>query len=127
MGIDYDSRIIFGMLLSYEEFVTVLKSFMMTEEEENEDYQNFYYEKIDYGDRFHEKYPGLILGTSSPYFDCDFDQKIFYVCLHDSDEIDIETASRLISSHESSSFKKFCEHYNLEYEPPRFISIINVT
>ena len=127
MGIDTSSSIIFGMLLSYEEFLKILKSFMRNEEEEDEDYQNFYYEKIEYEKRFQEKYPGLILGMAAPFFDPDFDRRTFYLSFIEAEEIDIQKCLSLINSHKSSLFKTCVDDYGLEYENPKFISIVNVT
>ena len=127
MGIDNSSSIIFGMLLSYEEFVKILKSFMRTEEEEEQDYQNFYYECIENGDRFSEKYPGLMLGMAAPFFDSDFERRTFYLCLYEGEELEIERCLSLIQNHKSSLFKTCVDDYGLEYEDPKFISIVNVT
>jgi hypothetical protein len=127
MGIDNSSSIIFGMLLSYEEFLKILKSFMRDEDEENEDFQNFYYEKIENEGRFSEKYPGLSLGMAAPFFDSDFNRRTFYLTFIEAEEIDITRCFSLIASHKSSLFKTCVDDYGLEYEDPKFISIVNVT
>ena len=98
MGIDNSSSIIFGMLLSYKEFVKILQSFMRNEEEE-EDFQNFYYEKIESEGRFEEKYPGLILGMASPFFDSRFERRTFFISFIEAEEIDIPKSLSLINSH----------------------------
>lgn len=127
MGIDTSSSIIFGMLLSYEEFVKILKSFMRTEEEEDEDFQNFYYEQIENEGRFSEKYPGLILGMAAPFFDPKFDRRTFFISFIDTEEVEIEKCLSLIQNHKTSLFKTCVDDYGLEYEDPKFISIVNVS
>ena len=127
MGIDTSSSIIFGMLLSYKEFVKILKSFMRTEEEEDEDFQNFYYEKIESEGRFSEKYPGLILGMAAPFFDSKFDRRTFFISFIDREELEIEKCLSLIQNHKTSHFKTCVDDYGLEYSDPKFISIVNVS
>lgn len=127
MGIDNSSYIIFGMLLSYEEFLKILKSFM-TEEEDDEDFENFYYGYIENGDRFSEKYPGLKLGMSHPYFDSTFDQRVYYLSLTNrQEEIEITECLHLINTHKQSPLKLCADDYGLEYADPKFISVVNVT
>ena len=126
MGIDNSSHIIFGMMLGYEEFLKILKSFMK-EEEEDDDFQNFYYEHIESEGRFSEKYPGLMLGMSSPYFDSDFERRTFYLSLAEAEEFEIGKCLSLIGSHRQSTLKTCVDDYGLEYEDPKFISIVNIT
>ena len=127
MGIDTSSSIIFGMLLSYSEFLKILKSFMRNEDEQDEDFQNFYYEKIESEGRFEEKYPGLILGMASPFFDSHFERRTFFISFIEAEEIDIPKCLSLIYSHKQSLFKTCVDDYGLEYEDPKFISIVNVS
>ena len=129
MGIDNDAKIVFGSLLGYDDILKVIKSFMETEEED-EDFQNFYYEKLDNYDvenRFTKKYKGISLGMCSPYFDCDFETKTFYVSIDEDEDFSIEQSEKLISGYKSTDYSQFLRDYGFDYEEPRFFAIVNVS
>ena len=130
MGIDNEAKIVFGSLLGYDDMLKVIKSFMETEEEQDEDFQNFYYEKLDSYDaenRFTKKYKGISLGMCSPYFDCDFGTKTFYVSIDEDGDFSIEQSEKLISGYKSTDYFQFLQDYSFDYGEPHFIAIVNVS
>ena len=123
MGIDNSASVVFGVLLDYDEFVKMVESFM-SEEEKKEDVQGFYYDHIEGGGRFEEKYTGLKLCISSPYYDADFEDRTFYLYLEKAEEIDTQRASLLISS--SQSFNPCLKDFDLQHRQPKFIAVVDV-
>ncbi len=129
MGIDSEAKIVFGSLLRYDDFITVLKTFMLTEEEEDEDYQNFYYEKLDSYDsdnRFSKKYNGIFLGQASPYFDSDFENRTFYVAMAEDEDFSLSQVENLTSSYKNTDYQKFLADHGFDYGEPRFLGIVHI-
>ena len=89
--------IIFGVLLDYDEFVSMVRS-CMTEEDKDDDISGFYYDHIEGGGRFEEKYSDLRLCVASPFYDSEFEDRTFYLYSAKHEEIDVEHALQLINS-----------------------------
>ena len=124
MGIDNNAFVIFGISLDYDEFVKMVRS-CMTEEEKDDDISEFYYDHIEGGGRFEEKYENLKLYVASPYYDSDFEDRTFYLYLEKSEEIDSQRASVLISS-SAQSFSICLQDFNLQHRQPKFIAVVDI-
>ena len=124
MGIDNSASVVFGISLDYDEFVKMVESFM-SEEEKKEDVQGFYYDYIEGGGRFEEKYIGLKLCVSSPYYDSDFEDRIFYLSLEQGEEIELHRALQLINSGKPL-FLSCLRDFNIENREPKFIAVVDI-
>ena len=124
MGIDNSAFVIFGVSLDYDEFVNMVRS-CMTEEEVGEDIQGFYYDHIEGGGRFEEKYSYLRLYVASPFYDSDFEDRTFYLYLEKSEEIDTQRAALLISSSEQA-FRTCQKDFSIQYRRPKFIAVVDI-
>ena len=126
MGIDNNAFVIFGVSLDYDEFVKMVRSCMTEEEkEEGGDIQGFYYDHIEGGGRFEEKYSDLRLYVASPYYDSEFEDRTFYLCFAKHEEIDREHALRLINS-VSESFVKCLQDFGISNRQPKFIAVVDI-
>ena len=127
MGIDNSAFVIFGVSLDYDEFVKMVKSFMTEEEkmEGQEDVQGFYYDHIEGGGRFEEKYSGVTLSVASPYYDSDFEDRTFFLYLEKGEEIDSERALQLLNS-EKQSFLTCLRDFAIEHREPKFIAVVDI-
>ena len=123
MGIDNSASIIFGISLDYDEFSNMVKSCMT--EEEGVDIQGFYYDHIEGGGRFEEKYSDLRLYVASPYYDSEFEDRTFYLYLAKHEEIDREHALRLINS-VPESFHTCLQDFGISNREPKFIAVVDI-
>ena len=124
MGIDNSASVVFGVSLDYDEFVKMVESFM-SEEEIKEDVQGFYYDHIEGGGRFEEKYTGLKLCVSSPYYDSDFEDRIFYLSLEQGEQIEVNRALQLINSGKPL-FLSCLKDFGIEHREPKFIAVVHI-
>ena len=126
MGIDNSAFVIFGVSLDYNEFVKMVKRFM-TEEEKTEggeeDVQGFYYDHIEGGGRFEEKYSGLTLSVALPYYDSDFEDRTFFLYLEKAEEIDSDRALRLLNSEKHLNCLR---DFDIEHREPKFIAVVDI-
>ena len=97
----------------------------MSEEEKKEDVQGFYYDHIEGGGRFEEKYPGLKLCVSSPYYDSDFEDRIFYLSVEKGEEIELHRALQLINSGKPL-FLSCLKDFGIEHREPKFIAVVDI-
>ena len=124
MGIDNTAFVIFGVSLDYDEFVNMVRS-CMTEEEKDDDISGFYYDHIEGGGRFEERYEDLKLYVASPYYDSDFEDRTFYLYFAKHEEIDIQQALRLIDSGKHA-FSTCLQDFGISNREPKFIAVVDI-
>ena len=132
MGYHNYLKLFFGWILTYEEFVKVIRTFEPNIEENDEDIQEFYEKRLN--EILDERY-GLSIETAYPYYDPEFEYWTFYISLadassrsYDHSKMDVETVKNILSKdyYLNSNHKKFFTDTLLEYRDPEFISICNV-
>ena len=126
MGVDYDSKLVCGMSLEYNDFLKAVR--MFTERElKDEEVEKFYYENGEENDSyniFSEKYKGMILGMASPHNNCDFHKCNFYVSVGKGEEkID---SKEIISLIIFSDYIKFLSDIGIPYVDPIIFSLLHV-
>ena len=124
MGIDNSASIIFGVSLDYDEFVNMVRS-CMTEEDKDDDISGFYYDHIEGGGRFEERYEDLKLYVASPYYDSEFEDRTFYLYLEKAEEIDVEHALQVINSGKHS-FSTCLKYFGISNREPKFIAVVDI-
>ena len=126
MGIDNSAFVIFGVSLDYDEFANMLRSCMTKEDkEEGEDIQGFYYDHIEGGGRFEEKYSDLRLYVASPFYDSDFEDRTFYLYSAKHEEIDTQHALQLINSGKHA-FSTCLKDFGISNREPKFIAVADI-
>ena len=124
MGIDNSASIIFGVSLDYDEFVNMVRS-CMTEEDKDDDISGFYYDHVEGGGRFEEKYSDLRLCVASPFYDSDFEDRTFYLYSAKDEEIDIQHALQLINSGKHA-FSTCLQDFGISNREPKFIAVVYI-
>ncbi len=128
MGIDNSSRLIFGLILTYEQFLKIVKSFS---KELDEDIQEFYEKNLSIYSRenfFSQKYKGLYLGVSSPYYDIELEYQTFYISIGKvREKISIEEVKNLLDTHIDTDYQLFLFENGIPYQEPEFISLPHIT
>ena len=126
MGIDNNAFVIFGVSLDYHEFVKMVRSCMTEEDKkEGEDIQGFYYDHIEGGGRFEEKYSDLRLYVASPFYDSEFEDRTFYLYSAKDEEIDIQQALQLINSGKTL-FLTCLQDFGISNREPKFIAVVDI-
>ena len=125
MGIDNNAFVIFGVSLDYDEFVKMVRSCMTEEDKEEGDISGFYYDHIEGGGRFEEKYADLRLYVASPFYDSEFEDRTFYLYFAKDEEIDAQHALRLINSGKHA-FSTCLQDFGISNREPKFIAVVDI-
>ncbi len=130
MGIGNSSRLIFGFILTYEQFLKIVKSFAK-EELDDVDIQEFYEKNLSIYSRenlFSEKYKGLYLGISSPYYDIELEYQTFYISIGKvRGKMNIVEVKNLLDTHIDTDYQLFLFENEIPYKEPEFISLPHIT
>ena len=125
MGIDYDVVLVYGWVFDYDTFKDMMIPFAKKIGlEVNEDPRNDYcfielVEEI--CSRIQNDHPYIMIGKTSPYYDCKITDYVFYISLAECDE-DIK---EMILNPEIVSGHSLLQEWNLSN--PQITALINVT
>ena len=129
MGIDNSAKLIFGFVLEYEQFLNIVRSFSLVELEED-DVEEFYDKNLGVYSKenlFNQKYKGLCLGISSPYYDIELEYKTFYITMGKvGEKMSIGEVKDLLTTHIDTDYKLFLFENGIPYEEPEFISLPHI-
>ena len=128
MGVDNTSRLVFGSIIKYDDFLKVMRNFTEKKLDTDEEIKDFYYENGEENDSYHifsEKYNGIYLRMASPYNNCDFERCIFYIGIgKGDDELTVKQVQELIFNYES--YQKFFTDNDISYQEPLFFSLPDI-
>ena len=115
MGIDNDSKLIFGITFMEDEMNEKLRDVFYNEENIEED-----------NDRY--KVGDLFFGYASPYFDSDVSDRIYFVSISEPSDttLSIEQITNLLSNWKNTSYFKFLEYCEIEKREPMLISLPHI-
>ena len=121
MGIDYESKLIFGIEIDYKTYKKI--NSLLTKEEEGENFEEEYdtndYDEI--GEIFTKK-NNLYLIFASSYYDSPTDEnRIFISMIKDSDEPTLQELIN-ISKQNMENYTNCLKKYEIEFEEPKIIS-----
>ncbi len=126
MGVDYESKLVCGMPLEYNDFLKAVRMFT-GQDLDDEEVENFYYENGEKNDTyniFSAKYKGIFLGMASPHNNYDFYKCNFYVSVGKGEEkIDAKEIIALILW---SDYVKFLSDMAIPHVDPMIFSLLHV-
>ena len=130
MGIDNSAKLVFGFVLQYEQFLKIVRSFSTVEMEDDE-IEEFYDKNLGVYSKenlFIQKYKGLYLGISSPYYDIELEYKTFYITIGKVvEKLNIEEVKNLLTNYIDTDYQLFLFENDIPYEEPTFISLPHIT
>jgi hypothetical protein len=120
MGVDYSSRLVFGILLDFEKFKKIVRKYMP--EDYVDDEIEFFYDFS-----LSEHYKGIYLGIAYPYLDGDCKDWTYYLGIgnEDTDSFSISEILKLVS-YKDTEFEKFLLDNDIEPSEPELMSIVHV-
>ena len=125
MGIDYDVVLFYGWVFDYDTFKDMMIPFakkigLEVKEDPRNDY--CFIELVEeIGSRIQNDHPYIMIGKTSPYYDCEITDYVFYISLG-NDNRDIR---KLILNPEIVSGHSLLQELNLH--DPMIDALINVT
>lgn len=119
MGVDNDSKTVFGIELSYDEFKNlskILGDIDLIDMIWNDDYE-----------KFNQKYPKLYLGYASPVYDGDYDIYGYYIGIgQEQRDYSLNDLKELLLNWEESGYRECLEELGIDFEEPRIFSLPHV-
>lgn len=136
MGTDSTAKLIFGIVLTYDEFRRVLLKYSNDQgDNDNNSNDGELFERFINGEiDISRRYKSLYLEITYPYYDASSEDWIFYVGirfedkLHDrtiTDDLTIEDLKKL-STIDTEEFTKFLVENSLKIQQPKLIAVVHV-
>jgi hypothetical protein len=143
MGINNDTKLIFGIQIDYETMMKIMKSFFddpinqeMFESQQIDLYEEpgeFFYRFFEQYKLFEEKYKNLFLITASPYYDTGFEDLTYYIAIKVKKDpsftsLTIKEVKEWLESWEkdSDTYIQCLKDFDIEFEEPEFLSVSNI-
>ena len=110
MGIDNDSRLVFGFILS---------------EEDCEKMENIVGDVFWDCDKTYDSYNDLNFGYASPWYDSDIPDRVYFISINDpcNTEMSLDELSKLLNSWDNSQYRQCLNDLGIPFEEPKLYSL----
>jgi hypothetical protein len=129
MGIDNNSRLFFGYILSDEDIVKIFSKISNPGFSQDDLYDGF---RDGFEDKFNDEikneFPQLFFGLTSPYYDSPSDEQTYYISLFDSRQtkLTLEELTQLMMWDTNTNYRKFFDYFGIEFSPPKMYSLPHI-
>jgi hypothetical protein len=130
MGIDYDTKLIFGWMIKREKLLDLLDNEDQDQSENQEEGEDQSRDPMEYLDEIKEKLPkGCFLTYSSDYYDCPKEEISYYINLVNDDECSwysLDELNQVIKNIDIEEIREFAVKLGADDKEAMIFAVLNV-
>lgn len=129
MGVDNESKLIFGMVLSSENADKIVSKIAETNVEFTRDDLRAYATGDYEGNSPFNAFPNIFWGYTCPYFDCDVGDTLLHItfCSRET-QVSLDELQQLMNDMPAIllQYQEFLRFHNIDYAPPVLVSLPHI-